>query len=394
MMSPGEIRQWAQRRYSEWLCSVVTGDPFFPREVRFGRPSTTSDFDSLKADFEALAKGAGQIGYLIAWESRATKRWGVQQFPSRVWFEDEHGFLRAIGKASDAIAFRRNLAATQERCPDLVPWLSRYALRMAEAADDWPDVLTVAEYFLRCPKPNLYARQLPISVPTKFIDQHHDLLRPILDSLVAECVNANAATFNTRFHLLEDEPHVRLRFLDDAFMQQCGLPVADLTIPISVFRSLRIAPSVTVVVENKMCFLTLPRLANALAVCGQGKAASLLHGTPWLRSCRLVYWGDMDDSGFGILSSLRKEYPHTESILMDDHAWLQNEHLSHDGKMDSSALSLHTLTRSEAAAWEIARSRTLMIEQEQIPQPFVVAALTKLLTSQFIAPPQPSMAHE
>ena len=55
-----------------------------------------------------------------------------------------------------------------------------------------------------------------------------------------------------------------------------------------------------------MCFLTLPALPGDIAVLSNGKAATLLHNVGWLRSCRLIYWGDMDDIGFNILSRIRK----------------------------------------------------------------------------------------
>lgn len=379
MMSPDDIRQWALRRYKEWLCASVKNEPFFPREVKFGKPSSTADFSHLKASFEVLSKGSERLGYQIQWEHRTTKRWGLQQFPEKVWFEDANAFLRAIGKAEEAKHFQHNLELTTEKCPELLPWLGRQALKMAEAPSIWPKVLAVADYFLKCPEPKLYPRQLPIQVPTKFIDEHHDLLRPILDFLLDDKIDKEAATFNGRYHLLEDEAHVRIRFLDNDFRVASNFPINDITLPASSFRNLGLMASSVIVVENKMCFLTLPTIKGGIAVWGQGKAASLLHQTHWLQSTRVIYWGDMDDSGFGILSALRTEYPHVESMLMNISTWDAFQQLSHKGKIDSATSFTQHLFADEVAAWNKVRSHSQMIEQEQIPMASVVEVIQRML---------------
>lgn len=291
MMTPEDIRDWAGKRHSDYLRAISAGESFFPKEVRFGRPSPTEDFGKLKAGCDALAVGAPRVGYQIEWEERNTARWGRQRFPLRVWFEDEAGFVAATGKKAELARLRACLALTREQCSPLEEWARRHPGRVVEASEDWPKVLRVCGYFLANPRPGLYARQLPAGVPTKFIDEHRDLLRPILDFLLGDRVNQHGHTFNERFHLLEDEPHVRLRFLDEALRIATGHPVADATLPVGAFRQLTLRPTTAVVVENKMCFLTLPPLPKTVALLGNGKAATLLHDVGWLRSCRLMYWG-------------------------------------------------------------------------------------------------------
>lgn len=377
-MTPEQIREWALARHSDYLRTIVTGEVFFPKEVRFGRASPTEDFRRLKTQFDSLAAGAVRIGYCIAWEERNTARWGRQRFPVRVWFEDETGFATATGKATELAKFRRNLGLTREQRPELEEWMRKNARRIVEAGEDWPGVLRVCSYFLKNPQPQLYARQLPINVPTKFIDGHHDLLRSVLDFLIGNHADPAARTFDARFHLLEDEAHVRLRFLDDSLRLSSEFPVTDATLPVSSFRTLSIRPKIAIVAENKMCFLTLPPKADAIALFGAGKAAALLHGTPWLQNCRLFYWGDMDDTGFNILSQLRAEYPRTESLLMNAAAWHEHRQLAEPGRLDAVPPLRLALTPDEEAAWREARDGGLMIEQEKIPIDAVNRALAKL----------------
>ncbi len=375
MMTPDDIREWAGKRHSEYLRAMAAGENFFPKEVRFGRPSPTEDFGRLKAGCDALVAGAQRVGYQIEWEERNTARWGRQRFPSRVWFEDEAGFVAATGKKAELARLRACLAMTREQCPPLEEWARRHPGRVVEASEDWPRVLKVCCYFLANPRPGLYARQLPIGVPTKFIDEHRDLLRPILDFLLGDQINPDARTFNERFGLLEDEAHVRLRFLDDSLRVASGHPVPDATLPVGAFRQLMLCPATVVVVENKMCFLTLPALPRTIALLGNGKAATLLHDVGWLRSCRLIYWGDMDDTGFNILSRIREEYPQTESLLMDADAWHAHCPLAHPGNLDFHTPERLFLTSDEEAAWRLVREGGYLIEQEQIPLEVVNAEL-------------------
>ncbi|WP_418789559.1 Wadjet anti-phage system protein JetD domain-containing protein [Paenarthrobacter ilicis] len=45
---------------------------------------------------------------------------------------------------------------------------------------------------------------------------------------------------------------------------------------------------------------------------------SALRDAGWLRDCEVLYWGDLDTHGFGILDQLRAVHPHVSSVLMDD----------------------------------------------------------------------------
>jgi hypothetical protein len=44
---------------------------------------------------------------------------------------------------------------------------------------------------------------------------------------------------------------------------------------------------------------------------------------------RVVYWGDCDEAGYGILSGLRSVFPHARSVLMDESSWLRLEDAIH-----------------------------------------------------------------
>lgn len=171
---------------------------------------------------------------------------------------------------------------------------------------------------------------------------------------------------------------MRLRFLDNDLRKAVGFPVPDVAIPRSAFQTIEMPQSTCLVVENRMIFLTLPSLPNTVAVLGDGKAAALLNGTGWFSRCRLFYWGDIDDSGFRILSALRAAGHPFQSVLMDLQTWEQFEHLSHPGKREVGSVDLR-LEEPELRAWERVSKAERMLEQEHLPQMAVEQALRQIV---------------
>jgi hypothetical protein len=108
MLSPDDIQQLCERKYPAFLRSVVTGERFFPMPIRFGRPSTADDWETLRREISSLSNA--RLGYHIEWTETNTRRWGRQKFPERVWFESESEFVNTLRKAVEVDEFRKNLA--------------------------------------------------------------------------------------------------------------------------------------------------------------------------------------------------------------------------------------------------------------------------------------------
>ena len=97
---------------------------------------------------------------------------GKQTLPVRVVIETEQDFLRLIEKDAEFDQFRQDIALIRARLPQLEAWMKRYPQGIIEQHEIWSDLLTVCHYFLEHPRPQMYIRELPISVHTKFIEQH------------------------------------------------------------------------------------------------------------------------------------------------------------------------------------------------------------------------------
>jgi len=374
MLSPEDIRRRALTRYPDFLRSIVNGSAFFPLPIRFGKPSATEDFEKLRTEITALAKA--NLGCHIEWMEVNSRRWGKQRLPECVEFVDEGSYLRALGKTKEVVRFRENLALTRERCPALIPLVEARPLDAIEFADVWPGLLEVCCYFQSHPRPNLYARELPLSVDTKFIERHQSVLSRLLIAGILPKAFVEADRFEERFGIRYDEPLIRLRLLDESLKDVLQVPFPDLAIPLSCFRHLDWHKLRVVVSENKMTFLTLPSVANGIGIWGAGNAAALLHGVPWLSNCHILYWGDLDTQGLEILSRLRNVFPHTRSLMMDMEAFNCFQSLCVPGTPSKSPAPLN-LASSEFSAWSVIQSRNLRLEQERLPPSLVQRAILK-----------------
>jgi len=364
MLKPAEILDRAFRKWPAVLRAEAIGENLFPLRIPFGRPSTTADFAILRREIEALA--TARRPWCIDWEEIETRKWGRQRWPVRVAFDSIEDLAAALGRSSELRSFRAALQETRQKCPGLEPWLREKAHRIVDHLADWHGLVAVCAYFEAHPQPHCYTRQIPVPLGTKFIEEHAAILRELLDVVVGNGVNAAAATFAERFHLVVEPPQVRFRFLDTELRTRMGWPVADCSIPLPTFAGLLWTVPRVLVVENRDVFLCLPTVPDTLAIFGAGKMASLLPGCRWMNRAELVYWGDCDEAGYGILSHLRSSFPNLRSLLMDQAAWCRWKHLAVAGKRDSTSSFSH-LTASEQGALRAVLAGPWMLEQERIP---------------------------
>ncbi len=364
MLKPTEILETASRRWRSVLRAEALGEKLFPLRVPFGRPRTTADFAVLRSEIEALA--TAHHHWRIDWEEIDTRKWGRQRWPAKLEFDSIDELATALGRFNELKSFRAALKEARQRCPALEPWLRTKAHRITDHLADWNGLIAVCAYFATHPQPCCYPRQLPVPVSTKFIEEHAGILRELLDVVLGDRVNGAATTFAERFHLLTEPPQVRFRFLDSGLRERLAWPIADCAIPAPTFAGLKWSVPRVLVVENRDVFLCLPNVPEALGVFGAGKASSLLGGCHWMKTSEIVYWGDCDEAGYGILSSLRSRFPHVRSVLMDQTAWSQWKHLAVPGRRDPSVSHVH-LNAGEHAALQAVLSGAWMLEQERIP---------------------------
>lgn len=376
MLTPAEIKQKAQRKYNQFLRHQITGEPFFPLDIPFGRPSTTAVYSTLRQEVLTLRDGAKEVrgfGYSIDWGIIQTRLYGEQTLPQRVYFADETDFLRLLGKQKEVAAFNTAVSHTLAPFPQLRDWLIQYPQRVVKALPVWDDLLTVCHYFVTHAPPHGYIRELPIPVHTKFIEENEGVLRQLLDELLPDtAVDKTATSFAARYYLRQPEPLIRLRLLDaETLRPRLGWPATELALPLSALAQLDLGDYPLFIIENLMTFLTFPTVPHGIAIWGRGFGAVRLGELPWLAGHGAVfYWGDVDVQGLEILAGLRGRVPQVQGLLMNTAVF--NDHRPFAVRGTPSTHSQPPqLTPAEAELYAYLHQHNLRLEQERIPQAYI-----------------------
>ncbi len=367
MITPIEIKKKAEYKYLSFLRTIVEGKPFEPIVIAGNKkPSDdTVTFDKELTELINRSKEKLGYGYSVEYQKVKTKKHGEQDIPVSISFPTEHDFLKFIGREQDTINFRRNVENILSKFPTLTDWICKYPNKVLDNCEVWGDLLKVCKYFMETPKPQLYIRELPIRVHTKFIERKKDIIKELLEILIPEVINEDEKRFERRFNLKYDEPLVRFRILDKKVGKTLFSCLEDMSIPISQFRQLDIPISKVYIVENKMNMLTFPYIESSIVIWGHGFGVDIMKDVEWLHTKRIYYWGDLDAQGFQILSEFRTYFSHVESFLMDKETFDQFSE-NDKGTITTVEKNLH-LTREEHEIYAYLKENNLRLEQEKIP---------------------------
>jgi len=344
----------------------------------------------LPGNFETLRRAVGELvenskanrgyGYRLTLEERKTRGYGNQSVPTRISFDSETDFFKFIGKAGEAEKILSRAAEIREKIPGLAPWVEQNPQKIFNYLDVWDDLLKVLLYFRDNPGPGMYIRELPVNVHTKFIERHKPVLRELLEYIIPGQINRDGETFEERFTLKSAVPFVRFRRLDTAVDTGIFTLSDDIALPVDAFNRLTPQSQHVVIVENQMTFLTVPPLESSIAVYGGGFNVEILKGVGWLKSKTVIYWGDIDEFGFLILSSVRRHFPGTVSIMMDEETFFRFKEYSGRGvntkEKDETELNL---TPGELKLYRLVREGNHRLEQEHLPQDYIASRFDKLM---------------
>lgn len=388
--SPGDIVASVQRLWDSGaiLAARLDGGALFPHEVRLRQPSVAA----MGEQFELVRDWIGALrsssrpergdGYELVWRDINHRQLGRNRIPVAAIVESEASALRMIGRGADARRFDELLASTLGAFPALRPWLARQPLRLLEHREGWERVLAVLSWFVANPRPGIYLRQLDIpGVDTKFIEARKGLIAELLDQVLpAESIDAGAVgarLFETRYGLLGKPAQVRFRILDPRHnVGGCS----DLMVPVTQFAALRTGVDRVFITENEVNALAFPDVEASMVVFGGGYGIERLAQVDWLRSRRVMYWGDIDTHGFAILDRLRASIPGAESLLMDEETLQAHRHVWGQEDGDKRYLAdLIRLTEQERRLFAQLRDNVfedrLRLEQERIGYTWVVDAI-------------------
>ena len=375
MISPEEIKVKAGKKYFSFLQSWMEGKPFEKLVIRGDKTyakASLSEFEKeilLLISQSRIKKG---YGYTLAFQQVKTKYLGTQDLPTTIYFDTEQDLLKYLSKEKEVIQFKENQEKIISTFPILKEWTIQNPSKIIQHPAEWDNLLKVCQYFKQTPVPNLYLRELPVRVHTKFIERNQSILGELLDNLIPEYVKHQEKTFEKRFNLKTSEKLVRFKILDNEISRVFFSGIDDIAIPVSQFEKLNLPVKKVIIVENKTTLyttLTLPKMDKAIAIFGSGYSVSHLKQALWLKNIELLYWGDIDVQGFEILSQFRGYFPQTKSILMDRATF---DIYFEDDIGTPSHISIQlNLTAAEQELYSLLKANQWRLEQEKIPLGYV-----------------------
>ena len=383
MISPNEIKVKAERKYIPFLQSLILDNPFSRIIIR-GDKSYSKSLSEYEKEILALlnqSKEKKGFGYSIDFETVKTKSIGKQSLPESIYFETEKDFLKYLGKEKEVEFFKQNSEKIILHFPELRDWIFQNPARIIHTQSEWDGLLKVCNYFKNTPKPNLYIRELPIAVHTKFVERNQSLIRDLLDVLISEHINNQEKHFEKRFNLKYSDSQVRFKILDKGISKSFFSGLDDIAIPISQFVALKLPIHRLLIVENKTTLyttLTLPKMEKTIAIFGSGYNVYNLKSVVWFNDVELLYWGDIDVQGFEILSQFRSYFPNTKSILMDHQTF--ELFFENDIGTPTNITTKLNLNDKELKLYELLRANNWRLEQEKIPFSYVNKVIDNLLS--------------
>jgi len=375
MITPTEIRKKAENKYLTYLRSVVEELTFEPVIIIGNKKPNddTAQFGKELTELIAYSKEKKGYGYSIEYRKVKTRKHGEQDIPVSIGFMTERDYLKFIGKEQETVNFRRDVERILSAFPELYEWVCRFPDKILSNHKVWGDLLKICTYFKNNPNPQLYIRELPVQVDTKFIERNKGIIKDLLDIIIAESVNTGESRFESRFNLRYDEPLVRFRVLDKNLSQALFSNVDDLSVPISQFQKVEIPVEAVYIVENKMNMLTFPPIHKSIVVWGHGFGVDILKDVTWLKSKKIFYWGDLDAHGFQILSEIRMHFPQVKSFLMDRATFdlFYEDAVGTETNVEKELC----LTQEEKTMFEYVKENKFRLEQEKIPQEYVISKI-------------------
>lgn len=384
MIRPEEIRQKAANLYPVFQEAWLDDIAFFPRVIPCDKtvdPNLAVAIESIHR-LRSQSKETRGYGYSIEWEERNSRTHGRNRFPRKISFETQEDLLKLIGKEHEFARFTSAVERIRDRHPRLAQWIRSHRRDVIDAASELDGLLHVVDYLIAHPRPDRFARELPLPVDTKFIQRNHRILRAWLDLVLPpHAIRADEEHFDRRFGLRYVEPLVFVRCLDEAVQRQANWPWSECALPLHSLAARPLIVERVLIVENKVNLLTLPRIAGAIAMGGLGDGVLGLRHIPWLSQVPVWYWGDLDVNGFEILSRLRLIFPQTKSLLMSEDVLLEwRERIGAPGN-GRTGTELLNLTPEESRAYGVCSADNLRIEQERIPQLIVETRLMEVLSA-------------
>lgn len=375
MITPNELFEKSDKLFNKVITAVLKAEDIFPLVMPSNKKLPGTSFSELKASLVPLyqhSKQAKGKGYTIKWKEK-TVDGTKQKIPSKIFFETLNDYLHYIKRTKDYEAINNAFVKLTSSFPFLADWAKENITFLLTQAERMDDFIKVCNYFHNNKPPhNLYLRELPIEVHSKFIEDNSAALKRILDVLLpADWINKNETDFSGRYYIKKPNIYAQIRILDDTLKPLIGYDELALTLDDSAL--LNWQPEKVFIIENRACFLSFPKVKNAVAIFGEGFKSRVSKHIPWLAKAELFCWFDLDAAGFEMLNIIRQYYPEAKSFLMDKKTYNQFSQFSVTSAYRK--LFLEKLNADELNLYEFLQTNSKRLEQERITNRYILANL-------------------
>ncbi len=378
MITTKELLEKSKKQFFKTVSASLKGLEIFPLVIAANKKISGTNYSELKADVYPLyqqSKAAKGKGYTVDWKEKNING-SKQKIPSKIYFETLDDLLYYTDKKND---YSKIIQAHQILClafPAIANWADDNVAFLLSEHENMPDLIKVCRYFQENKPPhNLYIRELPVEVHSKFIEDNATAIRKLLDIILPSAwVNVSETEFSKRFFLKKSSVYTQIRILDDALKPSVGFDELALTLDDVAW--LKWQPEKVFVIENKACFLTFPKTKNAVAIFGEGFKSRMSKHIPWLANTELYCWFDLDPAGFEMLNTIRQHYPSSKSFLMNETTYQTFRQFSVTSTYRK--LQLTHINKQEEQMYSFLQANSKRLEQERITSEYVLKQLSYL----------------
>ena len=405
MRSPRDIaiqlaRQWQRSDWRE--AHLLLGQGVWPLQLPIGAPSAQSFLSAGPAVREHLQqwRAIGQSGPgSVQWEPRSYRgsaapvdvplHWTLPRPSDAIAAISRFAGREHAGIAADHQALARLLSQVDARFHRLL--LRRLALwRHLPTAQVVTACRVALELSPGCAAGKPLRALAVAGNDSKFFERHDSLLKALLDERYEGEASRQGLTAFLGANP-EGEHWLLVAPLADGLLpfrrQRVSATELLTTDPFSATSPASAAPPRRILlVENERSLHQLPSpLAGTVAILGSGLNLSWL-AAPWLQTCAVAYWGDLDTWGLAMLATARRHLPRLQPLLMDRATFDAHAHRAVSEPVPCDDSALEELSAPEAALAQHLRGLAHgRLEQEFLPDRAVVDAVQNWLAASAIA---------
>lgn len=371
-MNVGDIKKRASEFFTEYLNHTIDiscvssdkkdeDDDFFPLEISKNSSrlsDTLKEYSQETLEVFLHSKNKTGVGYSLEVEYVNTRSNGRKSIIKSVYFENENDYLDFINVKSRVENLKFALAIlSMDKVlppPELRSWAKKHVKDLTAVYEDgavfWHNIGQCALWV------NKSAKEPLQYIPAEFVAANKKLIQSLfkngeaeiqivsaqknvepqnknpvkrtqveteheeskneIEPVATEDVGRESKPFFIRFRSLSSENPLKLGRL---VPREISLQLDDF-VHLNQTNFLKEITTV-LIVNDETVFQTFPKSEHVLCIYGPDYAVNALKLCEWFSRYQLIYFGDISEHCFDVLSAFRNTWMKTETICMDGNTW-------------------------------------------------------------------------